>query len=144
METKNKLIEILKRIRPMDKIDHIALRVDNIAESVAYYLSEFKCMIIYQDDTWAFLQFDNIKLALVIEDEHPYHIAFETDDKGVLNGTLHRDGSISKYIKDPSGNTIELIKYPIETKHFADGFHEGRWEDDMAVSYTHLTLPTSG
>ena len=115
----------------MDKIDHIALRVDNIAESVAYYLSEFKCMIIYQDDTWAFLQFDNIKLALVIEDEHPYHIAFETDDKGVLNGTLHRDGSISKYIKDPSGNTIELIKYPIETKHFADGFHEGRWEEDM-------------
>ena len=111
MEINKKLIEILKRIRPMDKIDHIALRVDNIAESVAYYLSEFKCMIIYQDDTWAFLQFDNIKLALVIEDEHPYHIAFETDDKGVLNGTLHRDGSISKYIKDPSGNTIELIKY---------------------------------
>ena len=131
MEINKKLIEILKRIRPMDKIDHIALRVDNIAESVAYYLSEFKCMIIYQDDTWAFLQFDNIKLALVIEDEHPYHIAFETDDKGVLDGTLHRDGSISKYIKDPSGNTIELIKYPIETKHFADGFHEGRWEDDI-------------
>ena len=46
MEINKKLIEILKRIRPMDKIDHIALRVDNIAESVAYYLSEFKCMII--------------------------------------------------------------------------------------------------
>ena len=67
MEINKKLIEILKRIRPMDKIDHIALRVDNIAESVAYYLSEFKCMIIYQDDTWAFLQFDNIKMALVME-----------------------------------------------------------------------------
>ena len=115
----------------MDKIDHIALRVDDIGESVSYYRSEFKCQVIYQDDTWAFLQFDNIKMALVIEDEHPYHIAFETDDKGVLDGTLHRDGSISKYIKDPSGNTIELIKYPKKLKHFQDGYFEGRWEDDM-------------
>ena len=131
MKTKNKLIEILKRIKPMDKIDHIALRVDNIAESVAYYLSEFKCMIIYQDDTWAFLQFDNIKLALVIEDEHPYHIAFETKDLGPLGGVLHRDGSISRYIDDPSGNKIELIKYPKQLKHFQDGYFEGRWEDDM-------------
>ena len=112
------------------KIDHIALQVDDVKESVDYYVDEYGCSIIHCDDTWAFLQFDNIKLALVVEDEHPYHIAFETDDKGVLNGTLHRDGSVSKYVKDPSGNTIELIKYPTKTKHFADGFHEGRWEED--------------
>ena len=24
-----------------------------------------------------------------------------------------------------------------ETKHFADGFHEGRWEDDIENKYTH-------
>jgi catechol 2,3-dioxygenase-like lactoylglutathione lyase family enzyme len=112
------------------KIDHIALQVDDVKESVDYYVDEYGCSIIYCDDTWAFLQFENIKLALVVEDEHPYHIAFETDEKGVLNGTLHRDGSVSKYVKDPSGNTIELIKYPTKTKHFADGFHEGRWEED--------------
>ena len=92
----------------MDKIDHIALRVDDIAESVNYYRSEFKCSIIYQDDTWAFLQFDNIKLALVTEDEHPYHIAFEVEE---VVGKKHRDGSVSEYIEDPSGNKIELIKY---------------------------------
>ena len=63
---------------------------------------------IYEDDTWAFLQFDNIKLALVTEDEHPYHIAFEVDE---VEGKKHRDGSVSKYIEDPSGNKIELIKY---------------------------------
>tara|TARA_B100000925_G_scaffold262383_1_gene219658 strand:+ start:102 stop:443 length:342 start_codon:yes stop_codon:yes gene_type:complete len=112
------------------KIDHIALQVDDVKESVDYYVNEYGCSIIHCDDTWAFLQFDNIKLALVVEDEHPYHIAFETDDKGVLNGTLHRDGSVSNYVKDPSGNTIELIKYPKKIKHFADGFHEGRWEED--------------
>ena len=113
------------------KIDHIAIQVDDIRESVKWYRNKFKCEVIYEDDTWAFLQYENIKMALVVEDEHPYHIAFETDDKGALGGTLHRDGSISRYIKDPSGNTIELIKYPRQTNHFADGFHEGRWEDDM-------------
>ena len=130
METNKKLIKILKLISSMDKIDHIAVQVKNIKESIAYYHDEFDCMIIYEDETWALLQFDNIKLALVMENEHPFHIAFEVRDLGPLNGTLHRDGSISRYIDDPSGNKIELIKYQ-ETKHFADGFHEGRWEDDM-------------
>ena len=72
-------------------------------------------------------------VALVVDDEHPFHIAFEVKDPGI-ESTLHRDGSISRYIKDPSGNSIELIKYPQETKHFSDGFLEGRWEDDV---YTH-------
>ena len=89
------------------KIDHIAIQVDDIEESVKYY-TDYGASIIYQDKTWAFLQFDNIKLALVTEDEHPYHIAFEVDE---VVGKKHRDGSVSKYIEDPSGNKIELIKY---------------------------------
>ena len=28
-----------------------------------------------------------------------------------VEGKKHRDGSVSKYIEDPSGNKIELIKY---------------------------------
>ena len=94
-------------------IDHIAIQVDNIKESVDFYCDEFNSSVIYQDDTWAFLQFDNIKLALVIQDEHPYHIAFEVDtmdDDWPMKGKLHRDGSISKYVEDPSGNKIELIE----------------------------------
>ena len=114
----------------MQRIDHIAIQVDNVKESVAWYMDNYDCMIIYCDDTWARLQFENIKLALVVDDEHPFHIAFEVKDPGI-ESTLHRDGSISRYIKDPSGNSIELIKYPQKVKHFADGFHEGRWEDDM-------------
>ena len=115
----------------MRRIDHIAITVDNVKESVAWYHDNFECKIIYCDDTWAMLQYDNIKLALVIEEEHPYHIAFEVDDLGPLKSVLHRDGSISRYIDDPSGNKIELIKYPNKLKHFADGFHEGSWEDDI-------------
>ena len=92
----------------MRKIDHIAIQVDDIRESVKWYRNKFKCEVIYEDDTWAFLQYENIKMALVVEDEHPYHIAFQDE---TVQGKLHRDGSISKYIDDPSGNKIELIRY---------------------------------
>ena len=105
----------------MKNIDHIAIQVNNIKESIDFYIENFGCEIIYQDDTWAFLQFGNIKMALVVEDEHPYHIAFEIDgldsEMGRLpqgnrqNWKYHRDGSISRYINDPSGNKNELIWY---------------------------------
>ena len=96
----------------MKKIDHIAIQVDNIKESVAWYHDNYDCMILHSDDTWAFLQFDNIKLALVVEDQHPYHIAFAVDEiKWDDHIMEHRDGSVSKYIEDPSGNKIEIIKY---------------------------------
>ena len=93
------------------KIDHIGIQVNNISESVDYY-KEYGSEVIYQDDTWAFLQFDNIKLALVVEDQHPYHIAFSVDEIEWEDHIMeHRDGSVSKYIEDPSGNKIEIIKY---------------------------------
>jgi catechol 2,3-dioxygenase-like lactoylglutathione lyase family enzyme len=96
----------------MDKIDHIALQVDDVKKSVEYYTSNYDCSIIFEDDTWAFLQFDNIKLALIIEDQHPHHIGFAVDElKCADHITEHRDGSWSKYVQDPSGNNIELIKY---------------------------------
>ena len=92
----------------MKKIDHIAIVVNDIKESVAYYVDNYDCMILHCDESWGYLQFDNIKLALVLKDEHPPHIAFEVDE---VEGKTHRDGSVSKYIDDPSGNKIEIIKY---------------------------------
>ena len=94
----------------MKKIDHIAIVVNDIKESVAYYVDNYDCMILHYDESWGYLQFDNIKLALVLKDEHPPHIAFEVDE---VEGKTHRDGSVSKYIDDPSGNKIELIKYEL-------------------------------
>ena len=48
------------------KIDHIALQVNDIKESVEYY-KDYGASIIHQDDTWAFLQFDNIKALSTID-----------------------------------------------------------------------------
>ena len=100
----------------MKTIDHIAIVVDNIKESVAYYVVEHQARILYMDKTWGLLQFKNVNLALTLEGEHPPHIAFETDDLEKEYPTYemleHRDKSISKYIQDPSGNHIEIIEYP--------------------------------
>ena len=94
----------------MDKIHHIAIEVNNIIESVEWYQEQSNCTIVFVDDTWALLEYDNIKLALVLPNQHPPHICFQKEDAekyGKLD--THRDGTKSVYIKDPSGNTIEML-----------------------------------
>ncbi len=93
----------------MEKIDHIAVVVTNINHGVHWYTDNFDCEVTYQDDSWAELQFENIKLTLVLPHEHPAHIAFV--DESITNGTKHRDGSESIYEHDTFGNIIEKIKY---------------------------------
>jgi catechol 2,3-dioxygenase-like lactoylglutathione lyase family enzyme len=94
----------------LDSIDHIAIPVENIATALDWYKKKFQCEVTYQDDTWAFIKFDNIKLALVIPSQHPAHIAFvspEAEKSGALK--LHRDGTRSCYVTDPAGNSIEIM-----------------------------------
>jgi catechol 2,3-dioxygenase-like lactoylglutathione lyase family enzyme len=94
----------------LDSIDHIAIPVENVAAALDWYKRTFHCEVTYQDDTWAFLKFGNINLALVIPSQHPAHIAFvspEAGKFGVLK--LHRDGTRSCYVKDPAGNSIEIM-----------------------------------
>jgi extradiol dioxygenase family protein len=96
--------------KSLDPIDHIAIQVDDLINTVNFYKDSFQCEVIYQDDTWAFLKFQNIKLAFVIPGQHPPHIAF-VNEKAENFGELktHRDGTRSVYIKDPSGNTLEIM-----------------------------------
>jgi catechol 2,3-dioxygenase-like lactoylglutathione lyase family enzyme len=94
----------------LDPIDHIAIPVEDVASAVDWYTRTFKCEVTYQDPTWAFLNFGNIKLALVIPSQHPAHIAFVSQDAekfGALK--LHRDGTQSCYVRDPAGNSVEIM-----------------------------------
>ena len=98
--------------KKMDCIDHIAIQVKNVKKSLNWYLENFKCRKIYSDDSWAFIEFNNIKLALVTKLEHPPHFAILDHSLKLNKGTVkHRDNSISKYIQDNDQNYIELIKY---------------------------------
>ena len=94
----------------LDSIDHIAIPVEDVASSVDWYKNTFHCEVTYQDETWAFLKFGNIKLALVIPSQHPAHIGFvspEAERFGTLK--LHRDGTRSCYVTDPAGNSVEIL-----------------------------------
>ena len=57
----------------LDNIHHLAIQVNNIDESISWYREKFNLNIKYQDDSWALLEFDNISIALVLKDQHPYH-----------------------------------------------------------------------
>lgn len=94
----------------LDAIDHVAVPVREIASAVEWYRATFKCEISYQDETWALLRFANLSLALVIPEQHPPHIGLVSEDAH-LHGELklHRDGTRSTYIEDPSGNSVEIL-----------------------------------
>lgn len=94
----------------MDPIHHVALQVDDIGEAVAWYRQQFACEVKYQDATWALLSFDNTNVALVLPGQHPPHICIPRVDASRFGPlTTHRDGTASVYIKDPSGNALEIL-----------------------------------
>jgi catechol 2,3-dioxygenase-like lactoylglutathione lyase family enzyme len=95
----------------LERIDHFAISVDEIDNAVAWYTQRFRSRVVYQDATWALLEFANVKLALVVTDQHPPHIGFTSTDAAKY-GKLehHRDGIRSVYISDPWGNSIELLE----------------------------------
>ena len=94
----------------MDQLQHVALVVSDIDDAIEWYKTKFNLEISYSDKSWALLQFSNILLALVLPDQHPPHIAIELDNP-VSFGPLteRRDGTSSTYIKDPWGNSIEIM-----------------------------------
>ena len=59
-----------------DILDHVAICTDDINKSVEWYTENFKCDILYQDSSWAMLEFDNVKLALVLPEQHPFHFNY--------------------------------------------------------------------
>jgi catechol 2,3-dioxygenase-like lactoylglutathione lyase family enzyme len=94
----------------LDSVHHVAVSVKDIKAAVDWYTRTFQCKVSYQDDTWAFLEFANLKLALVIPSQHPPHLAFVSPEAEKF-GTLkpHRDGTRSCYVTDPAGNSIEIM-----------------------------------
>lgn len=95
------------------KIDHIAIQVNDIQEACEWYKSKFEAIVLYCDETWGILEFDNTKLALTLPEKHPNHFAIEVNPENYPNLEFkeHRDGSKFHYLKDPWGNCLELINY---------------------------------
>lgn len=103
------------------RFDHIAQQVPDIAEAV-----EWQCRtipgteVLYQDPTWALVESGGARLAFVLADQHPNHLAFRVDADelqrlAVAHGATiatHRDATRSIYLEGPGALQTEIICYP--------------------------------
>src|ERR1041384_241067 len=111
---------------PMFELDHVAVQSRDIPGSVKYYVDMFGAVVLYADQTWAFLRIGQGKLALVRPEQHPAHVALrvslaaleEAAKKAGKAIDRHRDGTQGIYVDDPAGNVIELIYYPPGGTHY--------------------------
>ena len=107
-------------------LDHIAINVKCISRSIQWYKKNFDAEVKYEDDTWALLEVGKTKIALTIPSQHPPHIAFTVENLAELPGkhNHHRDGSVSCYVDDPDGNSIEYVTtedFTIKDKAYTNG-----------------------
>lgn len=99
----------IKESKTYDTVDHIAVAVSDVKGTVDWYLKNFKCQVTYQDDSWALLEFANIRVAFVLPQQHPPHFALLRDPALFGEPKTHRDGTRSVYLHDPSGNSVEVL-----------------------------------
>jgi len=100
------------------EFDHVAQMVPDIAAAVDWYKKTLpNARVLYQDATWALMEAGGVKLAFVVKDQHPGHLAWRVDE-AELNRLAaahgkeikpHRDGTRSFYLESPGGQSIEII-----------------------------------
>ena len=95
----------------MNALHNVANAVTDIAESLDWFRGQFEVEMLYADDNWALVPFDNTARACVQPDPHPPHVAIERGNAESY-GTFapRRDGTASVYIRNPWGNASEIMK----------------------------------
>lgn len=100
------------------RFDHVAQQVPDIAGAVEWYQRMLPgVQVLYQDGTWALIEAGGVKLAFVVRDQHPGHLAWRVDAAELERlarehgRTIkpHRDGTRSFYLEAPGGQSIEII-----------------------------------
>ena len=101
------------------KLEHIAIKTDNIKESIEWYQENLEAEMLYEDETWGLVSIHGTKVAFVLDSMHPPHICFEVTDEKRKELELvhelfkyHRDGSAYLYMKDNARNTVEFLVWP--------------------------------
>ena len=103
-------------------LDHIAVVSRDLEADAAFY-ARLGFTVEKFDADWAMLRDANGRgIALLSPGgAHPPHFALRAASREAVESVAndcgghaadHRDGSVSVYVKDPSGNTVELIYYP--------------------------------
>ena len=92
----------------LTNINHVCISVAHLQRALEYYQQNFNCNVEHHDEFQVVLQFENIKLVLVLISEEPAHIAYTADS--IEDGKVNYDGSHSTYTHDGFGNIVEHIK----------------------------------
>lgn len=100
--------------------DHVAQQVPDIGEAVAWYRDLIpNTTVLYQDESWAFIETNGTKLAFVKKDQHPNHLAWrvssaeleELATKYEKEIIPHRDKTRSFYLEAPGSQWVEIITF---------------------------------
>jgi catechol 2,3-dioxygenase-like lactoylglutathione lyase family enzyme len=103
------------------RFDHVAQPVPDIAAAIAWWQRTVPgARVLYADDTWGLLEAGGAKLAFVMAEQHPHHLAFkvsaqELERLAAEHGAeiaVHRDASRSFYLEAPGDAQVEVISYP--------------------------------
>lgn len=109
------------RIVLIVKFDHVAQPVPDIAAALEWWQRAVpRARVLYADDTWGLLEAGGAKLAFVVADQHPQHLAFSVSteelerlaDEHGAEIAVHRDGSRSFYLEAPGDGRLEIVAYP--------------------------------
>jgi len=121
---------LLKGSKGVQRIGHIALRVENLDRAKSFYLN-LGMQLIWDDKDWCYLEAGKGKDGLALlgpsyKAAGP-HFAFHFEEKkeveniysdlkkiGVKVAPIHehRDGTASFYMQDPEGNWLEMLYVP--------------------------------
>lgn len=100
------------------QFDHVAQIVPNIAEAVEWYQKTLgEVTVHFQDNSWAFIEAGGARIAFVVRDQHPNHLAWRVSSANLEELSAlyckeiqtHRDKTRSFYLEAPGGNAVEII-----------------------------------
>jgi len=106
----------------MNTVDHIAILVEDLEKSQAWYEKSCGATLIFEDHKYKRMAMGNTTIALIDKKHYEYaHFAIIVEnyadlpsDKGEV--VHHRDGTTGCYVKDPDGNVVEFIYYSEEMR----------------------------
>ena len=121
---------LIKGSKGVQRIGHIALRVENLERAKSFYL-DLGMKLIWDDKDWCYLEAGEVKDGLALlgpsyKSAGP-HLAFHFEEKrevekihyDLKNAGLkvapiheHRDGTASFYMQDTEGNWLEMLYVP--------------------------------
>lgn len=105
----------MDEINNYDTVDHVTIPVANLESSIQWYLSSFKCDVIFRQKTLAILKFKNLNIVLSLPSDQRPHVGYLKQNAAEFGEIMEQSDSCrSTFIADPTGNPVELISESFE------------------------------